>query len=513
MALKVLFLASEAVPFAKTGGLADVAGALPQALKGLGLDVRLVLPLYRTVRSGDFEMHSLGEDLEIPMGRQHLKAGIWECQAEGGVPVYFIEREDLYDRPHLYGNEKGDYYDNFERFVFIAGAALQMMEKITFSPDIIHCHDWQTGLVPCLIQGAKGPAFLKRVPTIFTIHNLGYQGLFPEEKMPLAGLKKEDFFHPEGLEYWGQISLLKAGINYSSAITTVSPSYAEEIQTPEYGMGMEGVLARRKTLLHGILNGIDYRHWDPGHDNHIPALYTPGALKGKALCKASLMAEMGLDQSLKYRPVLAMVSRLDKQKGLDLFMQILDRVLALNVGVVVLGSGGEEIQKGLAEVSRKRPGRLGLKLGFDEPLAHRIMAGADMFLIPSRYEPCGLTQMYALKYGTVPIVRATGGLDDTVVSFNPENGKGNGFKFRAYTGQAFLSAIERAIALFRNSRAWTLLMENGMKEDFSWARSARAYKKLYESVAGDNKNGMGDDAGVPRVGREARGRGDSPGPR
>ena len=491
-ALKVLFLAPEAVPFAKTGGLADVAGALPQALKDLGLDVRLVLPLYRTVQSGDFEMRPLVEDLEIPMGGQRLKAGVWELQAERGVPVYFVEREDLYDRPHLYGNEKGDYYDNFERFAFVANAALAVMEKISFKPDVIHCHDWQTGLVPCLIRGAERSAFHRGIPTVFTIHNLGYQGLFPEEKMPLTGLKKEDFFHPEGLEYWGQISLLKAGINYSHAITTVSPTYANEIQTPEYGMGMEGVLARRRTVLHGILNGIDYRHWDPSHDDHLPAAYRPGALKGKALCKASLMAEIGLDESLKHRPLLAMVSRLDKQKGLDLFMKILDQVLALDVGLVVLGSGSEEIQKGLAEVSKKKPGRLGLKLGFDEPLAHRIMAGADMFLIPSRYEPCGLTQMYALKYGTVPVVRATGGLDDTVAPFNPKSGKGNGFKFRAYTGEAFFGAVKTAVGLFRNSSAWTHLMENGMKEDFSWARSAQAYRTLYETVAGGDKKGIGE---------------------
>jgi len=491
-ALKAWILASEAVPFAKTGGLADVAGSLPKALKALGLDVRLVLPLYRTVRSGDFKMHSLGEDLEVPMGGQRLKAGVWEFQTGEGFPVYFIEREDLYDRPHLYGNEKGDYYDNFERFAFFARAALEVLERISFRPDIIHCHDWQTGLAPCLIQGAKEPALYKGIPTVFTIHNLGYQGIFPEEKISLTGLKKEAFYHPEGLEYWQQISLLKAGINYSSAITTVSPTYAGEIQTPEYGMGMEGVLAKRKTLLHGILNGIDYRYWDPARDQHIPAAYRAGSLKGKALCKASLIAEMGLESSLEKRPLLAMVSRLDKQKGLDLFMDILDQVLALDVGLVVLGSGSEEIQKGLLEVSGKIPGRLALKLGFDEPLAHRIIAGADMFLIPSRYEPCGLTQMYALKYGTVPIVRATGGLDDTVTLFNPKTGKGNGIKFRAYTGKAFFAAIKAAVTLFQNTRAWTHLMENGMKEDFSWVRSARAYMTLYASVAGAAEKGAAE---------------------
>ena len=490
--MKVLFLASEAVPFAKTGGLADVAGALPQALKGLGMDVRLVLPLYQTVRSGDFEMHSSGEDLEIPMGKQRLKAGIHEYETKSGLPVYFIEREDLYGRPNLYGNNKGDYYDNFERFAFFSTAALKLLEQISFKPDIIHCHDWQTGLVPCLIQGAEKTDFHAETPSVFTIHNLGYQGLFPEDKMSLTGLKKEDFFHPEGLEFWGQVSLLKAGINYADAITTVSPTYAKEMQTPEYGMGMEGVLARRKTLLHGILNGIDYRQWDPAQDNHIPAMYRPGALKGKALCKASLIAEMGLEPALKNRPLLAMVSRLDKQKGLDLFVKVLDHVLALDVGLVVLGSGSEEIQKVLVKAAGKKPGRLALKFGFDEHLAHRIIAGADMFLIPSRYEPCGLTQMYALKYGTVPIVRATGGLDDTVAPFNPKNGKGNGFKFRAYTGRAFFTAIKTAVALFQNTRAWTHLMENGMKMDFSWTRSALAYRELYESVAGAAKKETGE---------------------
>ena len=491
-AMKVLFLASEAVSFAKTGGLADVAGALPQALKGLGLDVRLALPLYRTVRSGDFDIHSLEDVLEIPMGKQLLTAGIGEFRTEDGVPVYFIEREDLYDRPHLYGNEKGDYYDNFERFAFFSSAVLKILEKISFKPDIIHCHDWQTGLIPALIKGSEKDAFCANIPVVFTIHNLGYQGIFPEEKISLTGLKKGDFFHTEGVEYWGQISLLKAGINYSDAITTVSPTYAKEIQTPEYGMGMEGVLAKRKSVLHGILNGIDYRRWDPICDKLIPAPYSPGSMAGKVICKAALIKEMQLDPSLKKRPLLAMVSRLDKQKGLDLFMKILDDVIGLDVGVVILGSGSEEIQKGLTDFSRKNPGRFNLRLGFDEPLAHRIIAGADMFLIPSRYEPCGLTQMYALKYGTVPVVRATGGLDDTVAPFNPKNGKGTGFKFRAYTGQAFFTAIKTAAALFQNSKAWTHLMENGMKEDFSWARSALAYMTLYKSVVRAAKKGIGD---------------------
>jgi starch synthase len=461
-------------------------------LKSIGLDVRLVLPLYPAVRSGDFDIQPLEEDIAIPMGGQTLKAGVGELLTEKGAPVYFIEREDLFDRPHLYGNDKGDYYDNFERFTFFARAALELIAKISFRPDVIHCHDWQTGLMPCLVQGARRGAYYQGIPTVFTIHNLGYQGLFPEEKMPLTGLNKWDFFHPEGLEYWGRISLLKAGINYSSAITTVSPTYAREIQTPEYGMGMEGVLEKRNTLLHGILNGIDYHQWDPADDNHISASYGPGSLQGKKVCKASLIQETGLAESFMNRPLLAMVSRLDRQKGLDLLLEVLDDVLALGAGLVVLGSGSEEIQKGLADASRKNPGRLGLKLGFDEPMAHRIIAGADMFLIPSRYEPCGLTQMYALRYGTVPIVRATGGLDDTVAPFGLKSQKGTGFKFRPYTGKALLGAVKRAVAVFRDKGAWERLMKNGMKKDFSWSRSAQAYWDLYEMVAGAAGKERGD---------------------
>lgn len=485
--MKVLFLASEAVPFAKTGGLADVAGALPQSLKSIGLDVRLILPLYRTVRSGDFDIQPQGEDVEIPMGSQRLKAGIGECRTGGGVPVYFVDREDLFDRPQLYGNEKGDYYDNLERFAFFSKAALKIAEVLPFKPDIIHCHDWQTGLVPCLVRDASGPDLYADTSTVFTIHNLGYQGLFPEGKMEMTGLTRDDFFHPEGLEYWGQISLLKAGIIFSDAITTVSPTYAKEIRTPGYGMGMEGVLEKRKSVLHGILNGVDYGFWDPAKDNHIPAAYTHDALQGKEMCKASLIKEMGLDGSLEKRPLMAMVSRLDKQKGLDLLLEIMDQVLALDVGLAVLGSGSEEIQKALMDICRRYPGRLGLRIGFDESLAHRIIAGSDMFLIPSRYEPCGLTQMYALKYGTVPIVRATGGLEDSITTFSQKRGKGTGFKFRPYTGRALLGAIRRALSTFQDKGAWTGLMENGMKRDYSWTRSALAYRELYESMAGDVK--------------------------
>jgi starch synthase len=481
--MKVLFVSPEAVPFAKTGGLADVAGSLPVALKRLGVEVHLVLPFYRAVREGNFEHHLLLKDLKVRLGNAELTARVWGSSTEEEVPVSLIEREDMYDRPNIYGNSLGDYYDNFERFAVFARAALSTAEMLSIKPDLIHCHDWQTGLVSALLKGPfRDSTTLGATPTVFTIHNLGYQGLFPADKLRLTGLPREEFYRSEGLEYYGNISLLKAGIVYSDAVTTVSPAYAGEIQTPEYGMGMEGILQYRRASLHGILNGVDYQQWDPARDAHISVHYSPRKAAGKHACKESLIQEMNLDPLLSERPLLGMISRLDPQKGLDLLVKILDDILALNVGIVVLGSGDERIQGAIQEAAQSHPGRIGLTIGFDEPLAHRIMAAADAFLIPSRYEPCGLTQMYALKYGTVPIVRATGGLDDTIVPFDHKTGEGNGFKFSAYEPTAFLEAIRKAVELFRDPKAWQRLMANGMKEDFSWDRSARRYMELYRSL-------------------------------
>jgi starch synthase len=481
--LKVLFLSPEAVPFAKTGGLADVAGALPNALRHLGVEVEVMLPLYRVVREREFQARPLLKDLAVPLGNSELTAQVLGAETEAGLSVYFIEREDLYDRPNLYGTPLGDYYDNLERFTFFAHAALETATTLSLKPNVIHCHDWQTGLVPALLKGPyRDSTSLGAPATVFTIHNLGYPGLFPADKLSLTGLSKDAFFHPEGLEYYGKVSLLKAGIVYSDAITTVSPAYAKEIQTAEYGMGMEGILRHRRAHLQGILNGVDYSLWDPSQDPHVPAHYSPRKMAGKKGCKEALIQEMGLDPTLSKRPLLGMVSRLDVQKGLDLLVQILDDILSLDVGLVILGSGDEQIQQAIQQAAQRYPGRISLRIGFDEPLAHRIMAGADIFLIPSRYEPCGLTQMYALKYGTVPVVRATGGLDDTIVQFISRTGRGNGFKFRPYEPAAFLKSIREAVALFTDLKAWRKLMANGMKADFSWEQSARKYLELYKSL-------------------------------
>ncbi len=481
--LKVLFVSPEVVPFAKTGGLADVSGSLPIALKKLGLDVRIVLPLYRMVRDNEIEFHELFENLEVPLGKDILKAGIVETRIADNIPVYMIDREDLFDRPGLYGDAKGNYDDNLERFAFFSHAALLLSKEISFSPDVVHCHDWQTGLIPALLKGPySNHGAFSRAASIFTIHNLGYQGIFPADKISMTGLPSRDFFHLEGLEFWGKISLLKAGIVYADAVTTVSPTYAQQIQTPEYGMGMEGILKSRRDVLHGILNGVDYDIWDPSTDPQLAATYSPENISGKKKCKRSLILEAALDLSLQNRPLLGIIARMDSQKGFDLLMQILDSILDMDVGLVLLGSGEEQTQEALMKAAARYRGRIGLFFGLDDRLAHRIMAGVDIFLIPSRYEPCGLTQMYALKYGSVPVARATGGLADTIDHFNVKTGKGNGFAFDLYEPKAFFDAVKEAVKTFDKKSIWEKIVANSMQKDFSCESSAKNYKKLYESV-------------------------------
>ena len=483
MTLKVLFLSSEVAPFAKTGGLADVAGALPGALKKLGLDVEVALPFYREVVRGGFSTHEIIKDLRVPLGKRHYNASIFQTMADGGVPVYLVEREDMYDRSNLYGDLWGDYYDNLARFTFFTQAVFKLMEKSDVKADIIHCHDWQTGLIPAFIKGPySGSDALRGVKSVFTIHNIGYQGIFPAEDFYITGLPASDFFSQEGMEFWGNFSLLKAGIVYSDAITTVSPRYSREIKTSEYGMGMEGILQSKEESLSGILNGVDYATWNPAVDRHIPVKYASGTLEGKIQCKEALLRETGLSYSIKREPLVCMISRLDLQKGVDLFIKILNEMLKMDIKILILGSGRSEIEDELMKVSKGNEDRFTLRLGFDEALAHRIIAGADIFLIPSRYEPCGLTQMYALKYGTIPVVRATGGLDDTISEHNPRTGKGNGFKFDAYEPEEFLAAVKRAVGLYGDRNKWIKLMRIAMEEDFSWERSAIRYMELYESL-------------------------------
>jgi starch synthase len=486
--IKVLFLSPEVTPFAKSGGLADVAGSLPLSLKRLKVDVRIAMPFYRAVMEENFKKKVLIKDLVVPLGAEKLNTNIFETLLED-IPVYLIERDDMYDRPYLYGNKRGDFYDNIERFCFFCHSSLRLSEDLDFTPDIIHCNDWQTGIVPALLKGPYSTSrALFNSSSLFTIHNMGYQGIFPREKLPVTGLPETGFFHPEGLEYWGKISLLKAGIVYSDAITTVSPTYAMEIQTPAYGMGMEGILRERSRSLYGILNGVDYNKWDPSRDNHLAFCYSKKSISGKTLCKEALIKEMGLDPSINNLPLLGLVSRLDSQKGLDILVKTLDNILNLDVGMVILGSGDKGIQDAFRKAAEQHKGRMAIYIGFNEPLAHRIMAGIDLILIPSRYEPCGLTQMYALRYGTIPLVRATGGLNDTIEPFDEKTSKGNGFKFVPYDTKALLEQLELAIRIFRDKMVWKRLMANGMSMDFSWDNSAKAYVDLYRSIMKKDRN-------------------------
>ncbi len=484
-AARILFVASEAVPFAKSGGLGDVVGALAGALRRLGADVRVALPCYRAVREGGFQTWRHSAMLEGPLHGEPAGAGLVETWGPGGVPVYLVEREDLFDRPGLYGEGGGAYADNLERFSFFCHAALSACRVVGFSPHVVHAHDWQAGLALALLEGPlAGAPGLEGARRVFTIHNLGYQGLFPPDRLPATGLPASAF-HPGGVEHYGSLSLLKAGVVSADAITTVSPTYAREIQEAEQGMGMEGVLRHRAGRLSGILNGVDTEVWDPSTDPTLPARYHPGDMRGKVECRRALIARTGLDAALLERgPLLGMTTRLVEQKGLDLLLQALPALVAMDLGLVVLGTGEPAYEAALVEAARRHPDRLAVHIGFDEALAHQIVAGADAFLVPSRYEPCGLTQLYALRYGTVPVVRATGGLADTVIHHDPLRRRGTGFTFAPFEPEALLDAVREATLLHANRGRWEALRLAGMQVDVSWERSARAYLALYAALAG-----------------------------
>ena len=481
--LKVLMVTPEAVPFAKTGGLADVAGSLPPALTHHGVETALVLPAYRTILESGYSWRPMITNMEVPLGYATLRANVLETVTSEGIRVYLIDREDLFNRPSLYGDRHGDYYDNLERFSFFCHGALRLTNQLSITPDVLHLHDWQTGLIPALLKGpyADWPN-LSGMPTVFTIHNLAYQGNFPSDRFAVTGLYYPQFFHADGLEIWGQFSLLKSGIVYAHAVTTVSPTYAKEIQTDDQGMSMAGILRQRGGDVRGILNGVDYTIWNPETDMHLAATYNMDNLSGKRQCKASLIKELQLDETSMKTPLLCMISRMDGQKGFDLLVSIVDAVMETGASLVILGSGNEWVEKSLEAARMRFPGRIALRYGFDANLAHRITAGADIFLMPSRYEPCGLTQLYAMKYGTIPVVRGTGGLEDTVSPFDAATGKGNGFKFYPYDSKAFLDVIVQAVGFYRNRERWKKLMHNGMKMDFSWDRSAREYADIYRTI-------------------------------
>jgi starch synthase len=483
--LRILMVSSEVVPFAKTGGLADVVGSLPGALSGLGCEVAVVMPLYRGVVAENFAGDRVLEDLPVPLGRQVIPAEIWRGKLGDGIPAFFIRRDEFFDRTYLYGTPRGDYFDNAQRFAYFCQAVMALCPALSYRPHVVHCHDWQSGLVPAYLRLLYGGnPFWVETASMFTIHNIAYQGQFAAELFPVTGLPGH-FFAVGGMEFWGGMNYMKAGIVCADVITTVSPRYSEEIRIPPTGGGLEGVLQTHDHKLHGIVNGVDYREWNPETDSLIAARYSWKNLAGKKRCKRDLLATVGLPIGLMDRPLLGMVSRLVDQKGLDLLAAVAERLVARDLGLVILGTGEEKYHRLFSELARLHPENVAVRLRFDNQLAHKIEAGSDIFLMPSQFEPCGLNQIYSLRYGTVPLVRSTGGLYDTVKPFDPERGEGVGFSFTRYEPEALWEAIETAIGMFQRPSLWQQIMRNGMAMDFSWENSARQYLALYEkTVAG-----------------------------
>ena len=476
--MKVLFVASEGLPYSKTGGLADVIEALPKALVALGHEVAVLLPRYRNTRA----VAVAAPSLTIPLGRTLRFPAIIDGGTLHGVRYYFVEDPDYFDRDHLYSVGGKDYPDNAERFAEFCRAAIEFCKHV-WMPDLIHCHDWQSGLVPVLLatQYANDVA-LQGLPTVFTIHNMGYQGLFVRDTLQKIGLP-ESLYRIDAMEFYGRVNFLKGALMFSDYLTTVSPKYAEEIQTAEYGHGLDGVVRDRSDRLTGILNGVDYSAWNPDVDKLIAARYSPKNLAGKLACKKNLLEVFGLPAEAVSVPLIGIVSRFADQKGFDLIAKVAPELLAEEVAIVALGAGEPKYEKMFHELAKQYPAKLSVKVAYDNAAAHKVEAGADIFLMPSRYEPCGLNQIYSLKYGTVPVVRATGGLDDTIESYDPSTGRGTGFKFEEYDSAALLGAIRQALAIFGNEPAtWRRIQTNGMAKNFSWQASGIEYARLYEQA-------------------------------
>jgi len=481
MRLKILFASSEVTPFAKTGGLADVSSSLPAALAALGHQVKIVMPLYRSVKDGNFDLKELESMSEVPFRGEPLKNKVFYSKINSKLLIYFIKRDEFFDRKGLYGTEEGDYFDNPNRFIFFSRGILHLSELIGYKPDIIHCNDWQTSLLPVYLKTLyKDDGFFSQTRTIFTIHNLAYQGVFSKEYMTISELPLA-LFSMKGLEYYGKMNFMKGGIVFSDIITTVSRKYAQEIQTPEYGYGLDGVLRERSSDVYGVLNGVDYTDWNPETDIHIAANYSAKDLEGKRKCKEELIEIFKL-KGPSETPIVSLITRLANQKGLDILADATDELAKREIFLVLLGKGDKKYEKQFARLGKKYRDFFGVKIAFDNALAHKIEAGSDMFLMPSRYEPCGLNQMYSLKYGTIPVVRATGGLADTIKEFDLATGSGNGFKFEEYSSRALIKAVEKALAVYKNKKLWLKLVIKAMGEDFSWKKSGLRYVEIYNRI-------------------------------
>jgi starch synthase len=481
--MHIVFAASECVPYVKTGGLADFVGSLPREIARLGHKATVYLPYYRQVRERAPEKKPVIRSLTIPFTYYNRFVAILDGGEHQGVHFYFVDCPELFDRESLYATPTGDYLDNWERFALFCRATLEATKQLDV-PDIFHVHDWQASMLPVYLRTVYYfDPMLRNAGTVLTIHNAGYQGWFPPQTTERL-LLPWDIFTMDKLEHYDTFNYLKGGIVYSDAITTVSKKYAEEIKTPEYGNGLDSVLVKRAADLHGILNGVDYEQWNPATDHNIAAHYTPENLAGKAECRKDLLHAFGASHIPAEMPLLGIVSRFATQKGFDLIAQIANRLLNEDVFLVALGTGEPYYEGLFRTLSEQFAGKISVRIAYDDALAHKVEAGSDIFLMPSRYEPCGLNQIYSLKYGTVPVVHATGGLDDTVAEWDPATGEGTGFKFPKYDAEQFYSAIERALTMFRSDKeAWITLMRNGMKQDYSWVGPAKEYAALYDEVA------------------------------
>ncbi len=486
--MKILFCSSEVVPFAKTGGLADVVGALPKKLRELGHEVVVFMPAYAAVHHVEQPITTTGIEFNIPLGAELVSGRLLRGQLpDSDAVIFFVENSDYFDRRQLYGENGQDYADNCERFVFFCRAVLESIRLLDWCPDLIHANDWQTGLIPALLKTeVEATPFYENIASLLTIHNLAYQGSFWHWDMLLTGIDWKHFNWKE-MECFGRLNLLKTGIVFADAINTVSPTYALEIQTAEHGCGLDGVLRHRSNVLSGILNGIDDEEWDPAKDSMIVVNYDANSWQsGKLACKTALQRERGLKVD-PAAPMIGIVGRLASQKGWSLIVEVMEKWLAkTEVQWVVLGTGQPEYHTSLSNLARQYPDKLGLELGFSNRLAHQIESAADLFLMPSQYEPCGLNQMYSLTYGTVPVVRATGGLADTVVDATEEaiqNRTANGFCFENFVAEELDVALTRAVGMYLGyPEIWQQIVLTGMKQDWSWATSAKQYARLYEQT-------------------------------
>lgn len=481
--MNILLASSEIHPYSKTGGLGDMVGALGKALARQGHQVGLVTPLYSGVQERFRDIRRLNLPLDLPLGQRRVRGEVWVLEPSEHLAIYFVDQPEFYSRPALYQKEGADYPDNAERYIFFSKVIVQLARSLPWRPNIVHLHDWQTGLVPILLQHEKLIAGLANAPrTCMTIHNLAYQGIFSSAQYGLTNLPW-DYFNPNGVEFYGHLNCLKAGVVYADIITTVSPRYAREITTQEFGCGLDGLLRQRQRALIGILNGVDYEEWNTTDNPFLKHPYSAEDLSGKTANKLELQKELGLPVN-ETIPLFGSVNRLVEQKGVDIQLGALEEMLGANLQFVLLGTGAPAFESAYQNLAQRHASKVAVRKGFDQGLSHRIEAACDFFLMPSRFEPCGLNQMYSLRYATIPIVRATGGLDDTVVDISENREKATGIKFSEYSSGTLARCIRKALALYAEPELVRRYQLNGLKADFSWERTVRQYADIYKRVIG-----------------------------